>query len=238
MEKTLGLVSRLRLYLGLLWKIAIIMVGGVGILLNLENAGGFMNGSYLFYYFTILSNLVMMASAILFIVIDVVSLERGQETKLTFFRLFRLASAVAVALTMTVFFAFLLPSSGPGYAESPANLTVHLILPLLGMLDFVVFEGAKTRLLQALAGMAFPLLYLVFVYAVAGPLGLAFDPSGAKVPYFFLDYRKLGWFDLGSGNLDFGVFYWILILLAIVLAISVLLVALQKLLHQKKKRSA
>ena len=76
------------------------------------------------------------------------------------------------------------------------------------------------------AGTAFPLLYLVFVYAVAGPLGLAFDPSGAKVPYFFLDYRKLGWFDLGSGNLDFGVFYWILILLAIVLAISFLLVAL------------
>lgn len=240
MEQTLGLASSFRLYLGLLWKAALILVGGVGILLNLENAGGFMNGSYLFSYFTILSNVAMMASSLFFIVIDIVSLERGKEPKLTFFRLFRLASAVAVALTMAVFFAFLLPSAGPGYAESPANLMVHLIIPILGILDFVFFEGRKIAFSGALAGLSWPLLYLIFVYAVAWPLGFSFDPSGAKVPYFFLDFEELGWFGLGSGKLDFGVFYWILVLLAIVLALSFILVALHLLFHpgKKKRRSA
>ncbi len=137
---------------------------------------------------------------------------------------------------MPVFFAFLLPSAGPGYVESLANLCVHLIVPILGILDFVAFEGRPTAFPRAFAGLAFPLLYLLFVYGVARPLGLSFDPSGAKVPHFFLDDEALGWFSFGSGNLDFGVFYWILLLSAIVLALSFLLVAVQRLFHQPKTK--
>ncbi len=237
MKATLSQASRARLFLGLIWKVAIILFGGIGLLLNLENAGGFMDGSYLFLYFTILSNIAMMASSFFFLVIDVAALETGRENSLPFFRLFRLSSAVGVALTMAVFFAFLLPSAGPGYVESLANLSVHLIVPVLGILDFVVFEGKPTAFPKAFAGLAFPLLYLLFVYGVARPLGLSFDLSGAKVPYFFLDDEALGWFSFGSGNLDFGVFYWILLLSTIVLALSFLLVSLQRLFHPRKRKS-
>ncbi len=119
MKATLRQASRSRLFLGLLWKAAIILFGGVGLLLNLENAGGFMDGSYLFLYFTILSNIAMMASSFFFLVIDVAALETGRESSLPFFRLFRLSSASSVSPPPSGS-PLRCPSSLPSFSQAPA----------------------------------------------------------------------------------------------------------------------
>ena len=44
---------------------------------------------------------------------------------------------------------------------------------------------------------------------------------GRPVPCFFLDFTELGWFRIADGRI--GVFYWVLIMIAIVLGLGYLL---------------
>ena len=227
--------SKPLLYCGLFLKVAIIAVGFLGIVANLKNAGSFMNGTYLFLYFTIISALAAMLSAFLFMVIDIVAIATGRECKLFPLRLYRFASAIAVLLTMGVFFALLLPTSGPGYAESFANVSVHLAVPLLALIDALFFD--RVLILKKgypLFGCLLPLLYLLFVYCVCYPLGIKFGAGTSKFPYYFMDFDKLGWFEIENGNI--GTAYYILILLAALVAASYLFAAIKNLIAPKKEK--
>lgn len=57
--------------------------------------------------------------------------------------------------------------------------------------------------------------------------------DGAKVPYFFLDYEKYGWFEIGDGNI--GVFYWVIIILIIVYLIGISINFLHQFIQKKQK---
>ncbi len=228
--------NRPLLYVGLLNKAAILLIGIIGIFLNYQNAG-FMGGQYLFLYFTMISNIIMMLSSLVFLFVDIVSIVTGEEASLRLLRLLRFASSIGVALTMGVFFALLVPTAGPGYVESAANLTVHLIVPVLGILDVLVFERRiPFKKADPLIGALFPLLYMLFVYAICYPLNIHFAGNDQRFPYFFMDFETLGWFSVTADGIGTG--YYIVILLAIVIAASYLLAFLHNLLLPKKKKGS
>ncbi|MDX9784877.1 MAG: hypothetical protein RBT72_09040, partial [Spirochaetia bacterium] len=113
--------------------------------------------------------------------------------------------------TFVVFSLLLAPLMPKSYLLSPSNLFLHNITAFLALADFWIFDRKiavkkGTWLLAAIM----PALYLIFVLILAST-GPRF--SGNLVPYFFLDYHKLGWFRVGPDGM--GVAYWIVILFAL-----------------------
>ena len=97
------------------------------------SAGGFRN----LRYFTVLSNLLMAAASVLNIVYTIIALKFNGGIPSWVGKL-KYAGASAVALTLLVVFLFLWPVFHVPGLYSGANLFMHLIVPILGGLSFVL----------------------------------------------------------------------------------------------------
>ena len=102
------------------------------------SAGGFRN----LRYFTVLSNLLMAAASILNIVYTIIALKLNKEIPSWVSKL-KYAGASAVALTLLVVLLFLWPVFHVPGLYSGANLFMHLIIPIMGGLSFVL-GGTET----------------------------------------------------------------------------------------------
>ena len=149
----------------------IIMGEAVAIYLSFSAIGW----SFLQYY-TVLSNLLLLASCLVF-------LAKGGETDLSTKR-FRLAATACVGLTFLVTATMLAPASGPGGFHnllfSGDGLYYHLLCPLLSFLSFMCFEdGSGLSRKDALIPLGLTLLYAL-VTMVLNIMRLLYGP------YFFL----------------------------------------------------
>lgn len=193
-------------------KSLLIAIGTAGIISTAISAG-FMGGGTTFLYFTVQSNITIILVTAVFL-IDEILVIRGKQSFINQFWLhLKLAFTVAITLTCIVFVTLLAPITGLSYFLSFNNFSLHLIVPILAVIDFFVFDfKIKITKFTFLAGTIMPLYYLVFFL-----IGRIFDfkyLDGSIAPYFFLDYEKNGWFTINQDQL--GVFYWILIMIAIV----------------------
>ena len=102
------------------------------------SAGGFRN----LRYFTVLSNLLMAAASILNIVYTIIARKLNKEVPSWVSKL-KYAGASAVALTLLVVLLFLCPVFHVPGLYSGANLFMHLIVPLIGGLSFVLGGNGK-----------------------------------------------------------------------------------------------
>lgn len=111
------------------------------------------------------------------------------------------------------------------YLTSQSNMLMHVILPLMFVMHWVLFcEHPSLRWYHPLLSIAVPLLYVGFIILRAQLL-----PTTAmtvRYPYFFLDIDALG---VG------GFLTWILVLMAIFIAIGYLLLALDRAVLKEKK---
>ena len=198
----------LKISLNLLVEIALIVFGIYGLYLNFFSTGFMGNGSTLLY-FTIQSNMAILAIVIVFFVLKIIQLILGKNLINNFLLHLKFVFTVGITITFLVFFILLAPSQQPSYLTSMTNLTVHCLVPVLALIDFFFFDtDIKFNKFSPLTGTIFPLLYLFFVL-ICTQVGVSFN--GQFVPYFFLDFKTLGWFDIS--NRGIGVFYCILILL-------------------------
>ncbi len=136
------------------------------------NAGGW----GILKYYTVLSNLLLLASCLLFIA-------RGGEANL-FTKRFRLAATACVGLTFLVTATMLAPTSGPdGFHNlmfSGDGLYYHLLCPVLSFLSFICFEdGSGLRKKDALIPLGLTLIYAL-VTMTLNFMRLLYGP------YFFL----------------------------------------------------
>jgi len=195
---------------GLLLKSGILLSAWAGISLQIGfELAGWMESGSIFLYFTTQSNIWMALIALLFIVFDLVSKDRRVIPQTLYAIKFMFTASIA--LTFVVFSLLLAPLMPKSYLLSPSNLFLHNITAFLALADFWIFDRKiavkkRTWLLAAIM----PALYLIFVLILAST-GPRF--SGNLVPYFFLDYQKLGWFRVGPDGM--GVAYWIAILFAL-----------------------
>jgi hypothetical protein len=121
------------------------------------------------------------------------------------------AVTLYVAITGLVYH-LVLTNQASGFAMAPVeralpeaigNQLLHTVVPLLAVLDWLVFdERGRFRWRYALYWLAFPLGYLAFALL----RGLVVD----RYPYPFIDVGALGYDGVSVSSVGFAVAFWIL----------------------------
>ncbi len=205
------------LVISLVIKSLAVILMVLGVILNIFNSGDFMAGSKSLLYFTIQSNILASLISIISIVFDIQKFRGKEVVESSVFNYFKLVATTGVTLTLIVFWA-ILASLMPGeYLYSIPNLTLHTFGPMLVILDYVLFTfDFKPNKKMIMIVWSFPLFYFIFVM-ILSLFNVSFGYE-MSVPYFFLDYKNLGWFKITNSGI--GVFYWVIIILFLVYGIG------------------
>ena len=190
--------------------VVISMAIGLGHTIRFED---FTGKSSSFLYFTIQSNIWIGITCLIFAVLAAVGLYTKKNLIKNWLYILKFMFTVAITLTFIVMALLLTPEAiARGdyiYLASPGNIFNHYITPILAIIDFALFDTAwKNRWINSFYAAIMPFYYLIFAL-ICSFSGVIFS-SGEKVPYFFLNYDKLTWFQFTSKGP--GVFWWIIIL--------------------------
>ena len=189
-------------------KASLAIVGILGIIFTAQSSA-FMGGGSVFFFFTVQSNIFIIVMSLLFLVNDVMLLINKKSFVNQTLLLIKYVATVAITITFIVFFTMLAPLMGVDYLLSFNNFSLHAIVPILAIIDFILFDTDinltyKNSLLATIA----PISYVVFVY-IGAIFKLRYGEN-LYYPYFFLDFEKNGFFF----EKGFGIIPWIIILLA------------------------
>lgn len=132
----------------------------------------------LFAYFTIQSNLLLGATSLLLAV--------RPDRRSTLFRTLRLNGVLCIAVTGIVYHLALAGLDEPTGAAAVANLLLHSVTPLLGVVGWLAF-GPRGRTDGRIVGLSvvFPLAWLAFTLVRGEFVGF--------YPYPFLDVAERGY---------------------------------------------
>ena len=214
-------------------ELCLIAVSAAGIIITAAGSD-FMAGNGVFMYFTIQSNITIALISAVFLCSNVSELFGGKGFINDTLLMIKYVFTVAITITFIVFFTVLAPLVSPDYLFSFDNISVHLIVPVLALCDFFIFDSEiKLNAKNCLLGLAMPLWYLFFFLAGI-PLGFCYDSSGSKAPYFFLDYENNGWLRITENSL--GVVYCVIIMMLFIAALSFVFLGLMKLRNIPKAR--
>ena len=147
--------------------------------------------------------------------------------------LLKFIGMLGILLTFLVFNILLAGNRDPQLNWRIGSLTFHVVLPIMYVADwFLFYERKKCKWYYPVASIAFPLVYLVFIFIQAAIM--KFDTSilipGTETPliypYFFVNLETQG---VG------GVAKWVVILLSAFVVVGFVFFGLDKL--SKKKTS-
>lgn len=196
---------------------ALMVVGILGIIFTALSTD-FMGGASVFYFFTVQSNIFIIAMAFLFLGHEIICLINKKETVNQIMLQIKFVSTVAITVTFLVFFAMLAPLMGIDYLLSFNNFSLHAIVPILAIIDFILFDtDINLSYPKSLIATIAPISYVIFVYAIGVPLKLEYAKD-LYFPYFFLNYEQNGFFF----EKGFGVIPWIIILLTAIIGLGLL----------------
>lgn len=172
--------------------------------------GVFVFGSADLGYFTNLSNLWIMGATVIYLA------PAARTRRLWYLVLY--VCTVSIFLTFLVFSTMLAPRMGAKFLRSPENILVHFVVPILSIIEWLCFvPPLEMRKWDFCWAALPPLLYIGYV-GLRVSLGIPFGKKFDRVPYFFLDWEKLGP----------KVLLWCLLLTVFVLASGWLFLFLQK----------
>ncbi|NLC94112.1 MAG: hypothetical protein GX676_00275 [Bacilli bacterium] len=216
-------------YVSLIIKSLIIIIGLTGIYATVST-GTFMISFKSFLYYTIQSNLAIVLITSIFWYFHYLLYKKGINKINNQWLLAKFSLTVAITVTFLVFFILLAPTLPKSYLLSYDNFSVHLIVPLLAIIDFFLFDyQLNLSKFKPLVGLLMPIYYLVFALVLSL---FSVDFHGQKVPYFFLNYEELGWlFEYHK----MGVIIWVVILMICIIFISYLYALICKYIFKIKK---
>lgn len=168
-----------------LFKILIVIVSGYGLYLNSGLPEKF--SKEMFLYFTILSNLL----CFLYFIYATFFTLKYKESK-TLKISIKGSVTMAITVTMLIYWGVLVPAGFVmGDSKRLADYTVHLIVPLLVILDYLLFDqkGLMTKK-DPLYWLSIPLLYYVFTL-IAYIFDIRYFDNN-RFPYFFIDHTIVG----------------------------------------------
>ena len=119
----------------------------------------------MFRFFTVDSNIFMGVISFIFIIKDIEFLKGKIKDIDKRYYILKLMSTVAVAITFFVVFTYLGPISKGGIMSMllNSNLFFHLVIPVLSMLTFTLFEGtSKLELKYIYYGVVPTVLYSIY----------------------------------------------------------------------------
>lgn len=201
----------------LLIKASLAVVGILGIVFTAQSSA-FMGGESVFFFFTVQSNIFIIAMALIFLVNDILLLANKRSFVNQTLLLIKYVATVAITITFLVFFTMLAPLMGINYLLSFNNFSLHAIVPILAIIDFIVFDtDINLSYPKSLIATVAPISYVIFVYAIGVPLKLQYAKD-LYFPYFFLNYEQNGFFF----EKGLGIIPWIIILLIGICGLSLL----------------
>lgn len=116
-------------------------------------------------FFTVESNILMGIVSLLFS-LEEIKILKGKKTDIsTKMYILKLMATTAVGLTFFVVFAYLGPISKGGILSMlmNSNLFFHLLIPVISILNFIIFEKTnKIKLKNILCGLIPTLLYEIY----------------------------------------------------------------------------
>ena len=161
-----------------------------------------------FMYYTVQSNVLAIFLFTILIYKTIIAIREKSYDSVGYYPRLSMICSVYLLVTLIVFWALLVPQLdlGMDYLLSFENLAVHLITPLLCLLDYIMFtEARKLKYRDVYYVCIFPVIYVIFsigaglvgyVYGyerVSGsPFSSYIELVPVRVPYFFLDFDRLG----------------------------------------------
>lgn len=217
----------------ILIKIALVVVGVLGIVLTAQSTD-FMGGGSVFFFFTVQSNIFIMLMALIFLINEVELLISKKNYINQVFLHIKYVATIAIAITFIVFFTMLAPLMGVDYLLSFKNYSLHAIVPILAIVDFFLFDkDIQLTYKSSLLATIPPVCYVVFVY-----VGAIFKIQYAKnlyYPYFFLNIDTNGFF-FEKGTM--GIIPWIIILLGFIIGLGCLYCLFMKLRQKESNKKS
>ena len=178
-----------------------------------------------YLYFTIISNLETVIIFSVFVVLRIAENIKGKQIIPKPLFMLKFMITAAMTITLTVAALLLAPLKDNVYLFSMKNLSLHIIAPILAMIDFLMIDrGFEYKWKMTFLGFILPLLYLAMTLLMSVK-GITYS-NGTNFPYYFLNYRELGWFNLNGGMP--GVAWWILIVAVMAFAVTYLLLAFKR----------
>lgn len=211
--------SKTKFALSVALKAAVVAFAGVGLGLSVFGQDGFMTADP-FLYFTNLSNLWIAVVALAFLALEIVGRIRHRNLIRNWMLIVKYVFTVSVALTFLVFACLLAPTLGADYLNSPSNLCLHFFAPLFAIVDFVLVDARVGRGRGVFLWATVP-PFAYFLATIAMSLNGVRYHNGEIVPYYFLNYEKLGWLRISQSGL--GVAYWVLLMIVLVSGMGMLL---------------
>ena len=229
MEKTLTSTEKTVSYI---LKTIVIVSAILGTVLSaLGGHNAFMGGKVVFMYFTIQSNIAIA----LICAIGLYFMLTGKPYY-RWWQVIKLVGTISITLTGTVFCFVLAPTMG-SRAWNVQNILTHVVVPLAAIIDFfvtgVISDIKKSSVLYV---MLPPLAYVVYA-GIGYVQGWEFA-LGVHYPYFFLNWGSPAGVFGFSRQLPFmGTGWWIILLLALLILVSLLYLAILRRLKARRGRA-
>lgn len=181
---------------------------------------------YLMY--TNLSNYICIVFMFVSLVFTIKKANKKEDGFVNLAPTFKFMCVIMILVTCLVYNFLLAKDFGVRhYFTSVPNLTMHLILPIMFILDWVLFyEHGKTKWYYPLLSLIMPLIYVVYILIRAAIIGSR--PVKVLYPYFFLDVKTLGWG---------GFFGWLIALIAVFVLLGYIIYVLDNLKRWKNNRA-
>ena len=210
--------------LAIIIKVVAIIVSVYGMMKSFEDM-------MFFTYFTNISNLFIDVMLLISLYYDI-SFIRGKQYKMPqSLYIIKYMATLSITLTFFVYMLILAPTHEAGFMNAyldnhAGSLCVHLINPLLSIIDFLVFDvDYECQNKHVLFATIPPLTYMAFVIVLGQCFSVRWK-DGMIAPYNFFNYgAKTGWFgfdlsQMGSTTLGIGCFYMVVVLLLIFIALG------------------
>lgn len=218
-----------RKYLSCALQVIVAACSAAGIILTTMLAGNdFMGGATTFLYFTIQSNIWIGVTCLIFAACNIICLiRRGDNASFPAWA-YVIKYVFTVSITLTgIVFCFVLAPTMPGAFSSAANVLTHVAVPVAAVADLFIGTSIKLKTINFLWALIPPVYYVLF--AATGFVCNWDFGGGNNYPYFFLNWNSpAGAFGFADGMYFMGSFYWVIVLLAFISAMSIGYIALMR----------
>ena len=181
-------------------EVLIVLIGCCGLVLHSGLVSGNLRKDF-FRYYTNLSNLLVVMFFLIRTVVRITGNYDGFFGKIVFSELWFYSVTMSIFLTFGIFHFVLMPALRKAPSDSAefrlthsfSNYCVHYIVPLLSLLDWLIFaDKAQLRYAWALIWTVIPWIYVVYA-EIRGAKGDIIERTDSAYPYDFMDVGKHGW---------------------------------------------
>lgn len=186
----------------LVYRSIFITFSFIGLFLSSKILEGTFN-THLFVYYTYLSNILCFIVMLLVLIYNIKKVCSGEVIGYNeHIKRIKGASTIAILITGVVYHLLLGDPSADDFFTLQ-NLIVHYIVPLMFVLDWIIFDRKKSySVIDPLTWLAIPAVYFIYALirgAIVGP------NDELQYAYFFIDVNEYGYG---------GVMIWALVLTA------------------------